>query len=350
MKYKEQYINAIIKEMELRKGYLDREEIETIYFGGGTPSRLTASDFGMIFEAIERNFKISDNAEITLEANPDDMRDEYLKELRQFPFNRVSMGVQSFHPDDLKFLNRRHDREQAIRAVDICRENGISNISIDLIYGLPNQTIEKWERNLDEALALNVPHISAYHLIYEAGTPLYKLMEAGKVKQIDEEISLNLFSTLISRLKESGYIHYEISNFAKDGFYSRHNSSYWNGIKYLGLGPSAHSFNGIEREWNIASLPIYIRCIDEGNPSIESEELDLNTRYNDFIITGMRTMWGISLDEIERLFGSRLRNYCKEQATPHINSGKIHFEGERLKLSESGIFVSDGIMSDMLWV
>lgn len=350
MTYKEPYINALVDEMELRKEYIGGEKIETIYFGGGTPSRLTASDFGIIFQAIFKSFDISENAEITIEANPDDIRSEYVKELRQFPFNRVSMGVQSFHPEDLKFLNRRHDREQAIRAVDICRENGISNISIDLIYGLPNQTVEKWEKNLDEAIALNVPHISAYHLIYEEGTTLHKLMEAGKVSQVDEELSLSLFTILIRRLKEAGYIHYEISNFAKDGFYSRHNSSYWKGIKYLGLGPSAHSYNGTNREWNVSSLPIYIKGIGNKTPEIEREELDLYTRYNDFIITGLRTIWGISYKEINRLFGERLLRYCQKQASPHIKAGRMYEKDGIARLTESGIFISDGIMSDLLWV
>ena len=215
MKYKEPYINALIKEMELRKGYIGNEALETIYFGGGTPSQLDEKDFGKIFEAIYRHFDVAEQAEITLEANPDDMKREYVSLLRNYPFNRVSMGVQSFHPEDLRFLNRRHDREQAIKAVELCKEYGITNISIDLIYGLPNQTQQAWEENLRQAIRLDVPHLSAYHLIYEEGTALYKLLEAGKVTPINEELSVSFFSTLIDRLAEAGYLHYEISNFAR---------------------------------------------------------------------------------------------------------------------------------------
>ena len=234
MKYKEPYINALIKEMELRKGYIGNEALETIYFGGGTPSQLDEKDFGKIFEAIYRHFDVAEQMEITLEANPDDMKREYVSLLRNYPFNRVSMGVQSFHPEDLRFLNRRHDREQAIKAVELCKEYGITNISIDLIYGLPNQTQQAWEENLRQAIRLDVPHLSAYHLIYEEGTALYKLLEAGKVTPINEELSVSFFSTLIDRLAEAGYLHYEISNFARPGFFSKHNSSYWTGKKYLG--------------------------------------------------------------------------------------------------------------------
>ncbi len=336
--------------MELRKGYIGNEALETIYFGGGTPSQLDEKDFSKIFEAIYRHFEVAKQAEITLEANPDDMKREYVSLLRNYPFNRVSMGVQSFHPEDLRFLNRRHDREQAIKAVELCKEYGITNISIDLIYGLPNQTKQAWEENLRQAIRLDVPHLSAYHLIYEEGTALYKLMEAGKVTPVDEELSVSFFSTLIDRLAEAGYLHYEISNFARPGFFSKHNSSYWTGKKYLGLGPSAHSYNGIDREWNPSSLPIYIKGIENGHPAIESEELDLYTRYNDFIITGLRTMWGISFADIQTKFGSKLLSYCQKQAQAHINQGLLLQTGDKLILSKPGIFVSDGIMSDLLWV
>ncbi len=336
--------------MELRKGYIGNEALETIYFGGGTPSQLDEKDFGKIFEAIYRHFDVAEQAEITLEANPDDMKREYVSLLRNYPFNRVSMGVQSFHPEDLRFLNRRHDREQAIKAVELCKEYGITNISIDLIYGLPNQTQQAWEENLRQAIRLDVPHLSAYHLIYEEGTALYKLLEAGKVPPINEELSVSFFSTLIDRLAEAGYLHYEISNFARPGFFSKHNSSYWTGKKYLGLGPSAHSYNGIDREWNPSSLPIYIDGIEKGHPTIESEDLDLCTRYNDFIITGLRTMWGVSFADIQTKFGRKLLSYCQKQAQPHINQGLLLQTGDKLILSKSGIFVSDGIMSDLLWV
>ena len=260
------------------------------------------------------------------------------------------MGVQSFHPEDLRFLNRRHDREQAIKAVELCKEYGITNISIDLIYGLPNQTKQAWEENLRQAIRLDVPHLSAYHLIYEEGTALYKLMEAGKVTPVDEELSVSFFSTLIDRLTEAGYLHYEISNFARPGFFSKHNSSYWTGKKYLGLGPSAHSYNGIDREWNPSSLPIYIDGIENGHPTIESEDLDLCTRYNDFIITGLRTMWGIRTADIRERFGEEKQTYLEQQAATYLRQGLLIRENDTLTLSKKGIFISDGIMSDLLWV
>ena len=334
----------------MRKDYLQDEPLETIYFGGGTPSQLSVAELERIFEAIYRNFRTTEEMEITLEANPDDMTPRYVAALQALPINRISMGVQSFDETDLKFLNRRHDKAEAIRAVELCRQYHIYNISIDLIYGLPNQTVEKWEKNLTEALRLDIPHISAYHIIYEEGTPLYRLLESGKISPVDEETSLALFSTLIDRLSDAGFEHYEISNFASPGFYSRHNSSYWQGKKYLGLGPSAHSYDGTEREWNISSLSAWRKGILEGNPAIEKEPLDLNTRYNDYIITHLRTQWGIDLGEMSALFGPEKLNYCLQMAKPHEELGLLLQKDNKIVLTRKGIFVSDGIMSDLLWV
>ncbi len=350
MKYKEPYVTALIRELEIRKDYIGNEPLETIYFGGGTPSQLQATDFERIFDAIQRLFDTSGCKEVTLEANPDDMTPEYVTGLRRFPFNRISMGVQSFKAEDLRFLNRRHDREQALRAVELCKENDLANISIDLIYGLPGQTLKEWESNLDMAIRLDIPHISAYHLIYEEGTALYKLKEAGKISPVEEEVSVSLFTSLIDRLTANGYLHYEISNFARPGMISRHNSSYWTGKKYLGTGPSAHSYNGESRQWNVSSLPAYIRGIESGSPEIEVEELDINTRYNDFIITGLRTMWGVNLTEIQGQFGNDKLIYCQKQAAPYLKQGLLIEKDATLTLSRNGIFISDSIMSDLLWV
>lgn len=350
MSYKAPYLEALLEELALRRPYLEGEPVETIYFGGGTPSQLSSGDFERIFEAIYHLYTVSPDAEITVEANPDDVDDAFARMLRRLPFNRVSMGVQSFDAEDLRFLNRRHSREQAIRAVGLCRDAYIYNVSIDLIYGLPGQTEAKWEANVREALRLDIPHLSAYHLIYEEGTALYKLWEAGKVEAVDEETSVSLFSLLINRMREASYLHYEISNFAHEGYLSRHNSSYWTGKKYLGVGPSAHSYNGREREWNAASLPRWIAGIRTGQLAIEREELSPDTQYNDYIITGLRTMWGICLDEIERRFGAERRQYCAEMAGPHLRRGVLRQEGERLFFSEAGVFVSDGVMSDLLFV
>lgn len=350
MKYKEPYVTALIRELEIRKDYIGNEPLETIYFGGGTPSQLQATDFKRIFDAIQRLFDTSGCKEVTLEANPDDMTPEYVDGLRRFPFNRISMGVQSFKAEDLRFLNRRHDREQALRAVELCKENDLANISIDLIYGLPGQTLKEWESNLDMAIRLDIPHISAYHLIYEEGTALYKLKEAGKISPVEEEVSVSLFTSLIDRLTANGYLHYEISNFARPGMISRHNSSYWTGKKYLGAGPSAHSYNGESRQWNVSSLPAYIRGIESGSPEIEVEELDINTRYNDFIITGLRTMWGVNLTEIQGQFENDKLIYCQKQAAPYLKQGLLIEKDATLTLSRNGIFISDSIMSDLLWV
>ena len=350
MKFKEPYVSAVIREMQLRQEYIGGEPLDTIYFGGGTPSQLQQADFERIFKAIDCLFNISSCKEITLEVNPDDMTPEYVASLRNLPFNRVSMGVQSFKEKDLHFLNRRHDREQALRAVELCKENGIPNISIDLIYGLPGQTLEEWQENLNDAIHLEIPHISAYHLIYEEGTALYKLMEAGKVAPIEEELSVTLFSTLINRLAEAGYLHYEISNFARPGYFSQHNSSYWTGKKYIGIGPSAHSYDGESRQWNISSLPHYLEGIRTGIPNIEIEKLDINTKYNDFIITGLRTMWGIRTSDIREQFGEEKQAYLERQAATYLHQGLLIYENDTLTLSKEGIFISDGIMSDLLWV
>ncbi|MFV0582430.1 MAG: radical SAM family heme chaperone HemW [Parabacteroides gordonii] len=350
MKYKEPYLSTVIRELELRKDYLEGEPVETIYFGGGTPSQLQAADFSRIFEAIHRLFNVSPCAEITLEANPDDMTPGYVARLQTLPFNRVSMGVQSFKEEDLRFLNRRHNREQALLAVDLCKKNGLENISVDLIYGLPGQTLEEWKQNLDTVIRLDIPHISAYHLIYEEGTALYKLKEAGKITPVDEDLSVALFTSLIDQLTANGYLHYEISNFARPGMLSRHNSSYWIGKKYLGIGPSAHSYNGQNRQWNISSLPGYLQAVDKGVPDIEIENLDINTRYNDFIITGLRTMWGIKFEEIQQQFGKDKLIYCQKQATPYLKQGLLVEKNDTLTLSRNGIFISDSIMSDLLWV
>ena len=350
MQFKTPYIQAIIREMELRKDYIDNEPIETIYFGGGTPSQLGKKDFEKIFDAINRIFDTSQCQEITLEANPDDMTPEYVASLQKLPFNRISMGVQSFQEKDLRFLNRRHNREQAIRAVALCKEHGISNINIDLIYGLPGQTLDEWSLNLEEAILLDVPHISAYHLIYEERTALYKLLKEGGITPVDEELSVSLFSTLINRLTKAGYLHYEISNFARPGYISQHNSSYWLGKKYIGIGAAAHSYNGSNRLWSVSSLPLYLKGIVTETPAVEIEELDENTQYNDFIITRLRTMWGIQLQKIKELFGEEKWNYLKQQAEPYLQQDLLNLQNETLKLSKKGIFISDGIMSDLLWI
>lgn len=347
---KAEYVRALCRELEMRKEYLDKEPIETIYLGGGTPSQLKKKDFEDIFSYIYKAYPVTSDAEITLEANPDDLTPEYIAMLRTLPFNRLSMGIQTFQEPILKLLQRRHTARQAIEAFQECRKAGFQNISIDLMYGLPGETSASWEQDLQQALSLHPEHISAYHLIYEEGTALWKLREQHKVEEVDEDLSVSLFSALIDRLTTAGYDHYEISNFCLPGFHSRHNSSYWTGKKYLGCGPSAHSYDGISRQWNIASLDKYIAGITNDSPVFEIEELDLYTRYNDFIITSIRTEWGMPLSRLRNEFGEKLYNYCLRMANPHLKQGTLEIKGNTLKLTRKGIFISDGIMSDMLWV
>lgn len=347
---KSEYIHALCRELETRKDYVHGERIETIYLGGGTPSQLDKEDFEKIFSYIYKVYDISPQAEITLEANPDDLSPEYIALLRTLPFNRLSMGIQTFHEPTLQLLQRRHSAQQAIRAFQDCRAAGFRNISIDLMYGLPGETPDSWQQDLEQALALHPEHISAYHLIYEEDTVLWKLREQHKVEEAEEDVSLCLFSTLIDRLTSTGYNHYEISNFCLPGFHSRHNSSYWTGEKYLGCGPSAHSYDGVSRQWNVASLDKYIKGISDGVPVFEIEELDLYTRYNDFVITRIRTEWGMPLSRLRSEFGDKLYAYCLRMAAPHLKQGTLTIAKDALKLTCQGIFISDGIMSDMLWV
>lgn len=347
---KRNYVLALCKEMVLRKDYLNGEKIETIYFGGGTPSQLNRDDFDQIFAEIFKNFEISEDAEITMEANPDDLNPRYLKTIESLPFNRLSMGVQSFNDDELRFLKRRHSAKQAKEAVLKAKSAGFKNISIDLMYGLPNQTLDIWHNNLNEAIQLDIQHISSYHLIYEQGTRLYRMFKLGDVKQVDEDLSVDMFSAMIDRLATAGFEHYEISNFAKDTLYSKHNSSYWQGIKYLGLGPAAHSYDGENRAWGIPSISKYVERIGNNELPIEIEYLNKNTRYNDFILTGMRTKWGVNLNDLEKLFGPIKKDYCLKNGSKYIDKGFVIYEDNVLKLTKTGIFISDGIMSDLMWV
>lgn len=347
---KEAFIKALCQELIERKSYLNQAPIQTIYFGGGTPSQLAERDFEQIFQTIHAHFQVEEGAEITLEANPDDLTPEYIASLRRLPFNRISMGVQTFDQPTLQLLKRRHTAQQAIDAYKGCREAGFQNISLDLMYGLPGETLAIWKRDLEEMIALRPEHISAYHLIYEEDTVLWKLRAAKQVAEINEDTSLLFFEQLIEKLKEAGYQQYEISNFSLPGLHSKHNSSYWTGDAYLGCGPSAHSFNGESRMANIASLKEYLERIEQGISVGEIEELDTYTRYNDFVITSLRTMWGLSLPKLKENYGDELYNYCLEMATPYIKEKKLEQTEESIRFTQAGIFLSDGIMSELLWV
>lgn len=347
---KDRYIQALCKELEMRKCYLNGDAIQTIYLGGGTPSQLDPEDFEQLFDTINRVYGMGQCEEITLEANPDDLTPAYLQALSRLPFNRLSIGVQTFNDEILKLLKRRHSSLQAIRAVKDARLAGFSNISIDLIYGLPGETPESWANDLSQAIALHAEHISAYHLTYEKDTPLYNMLKEKQVEAVSEDDSLFFFSELIRQLSNAGYEHYEISNFCLPGNYSRHNASYWKGVNYLGCGPSAHSFNGESREWNVSSLNSYIEGMEKEERDREIEWLDKNTRYNDLVVTALRTAWGLSLVQLEKEFGQKYLNHALRNAGKYLDSGGMVIEKDHLRLTPKGIFVSDGMMSDLLWV
>lgn len=345
------YVQALCAELGMRKDYLKGEAIETVYLGGGTPSQLDEKDFGRIFDTIERTYGLDACREITLEANPDDLTEDYVEMLRRWPFNRISMGIQTFDGSMLRMLNRRHTSRQAIEAVERCRAYGFDNISIDLIYGLPGETDERWQNDLLQTVHMDVEHISAYHLTYEEGTPLYRLLKVGRVREVDEESSVRFFTMLMDTLSVAGYEHYEISNFCKPGHRSHHNTSYWRGVPYLGCGPSAHSFDTQSREWNVASLEEYIRALGQGGRLYERETLDSVTRYNELVMTALRTREGLSLDLLASRFGPRLSAYCKRMAVPYLISHKLEETRDgHLRLTRAGIFVSDGIISDLMYV
>lgn len=347
---KGKFVNAICKELEMRKDYLSKEIVQTIYFGGGTPSQLSKDDFEKIFRAIKENYILTATPEITLEANPDDLNTEYVNDLTQLPFNRISIGIQSFNDEDLQFLNRRHNAETATKAVKLCQNLGFNNISIDLMYGLPDQTLDKWKFNLHQSDLLNIQHISAYHLIYEEDTVLYDLLKKNKVKIIDDELSLNMFAYMREFLAERGFIHYEISNFSKGSLFSKHNTSYWKGEKYLGVGPSAHSYDGISRSWNIASLNKYIEGIKDSDPLFEIEKLSPNDNYNDYILTRLRTMWGINLNEIKETFGPKFTEYFLRNINRYMDNGDVKCDKNIFTLTPKGIFISDTVMSDLMLI
>lgn len=347
------YVRALCREMELRGDYLPQgERISTIYLGGGTPSLLREEDLGEIFLYINKVYGERllsfEEMEVTLEANPDDLTPEYIAMLRRFPVNRISMGVQTFHDERLKLLNRRHTAEQAIRAVAECRKAGITNLSIDLIYGLPGETTEEWQADLDCAMALNPPHLSAYHLTYEEGTALYRMLQSHRVEEISEETSTQFFRMLRETLLSNGYEHYEISNFAKPGMRARHNSSYWDATPYMGLGAAAHSYDGNSRQWNPRNLTEYVEGIETGCPRFERETLSEQERYDDYIITSLRTCEGISLTHLAREWGEKMKQYCLNCAQVHIRAGHLTVTEDRLRLTPEGIFLSDGIMTDLL--
>lgn len=346
---RKKYINAVCREMELRKNYI-REPFSTIYLGGGTPSLLDEAELTQLFLYINNVYDVDRNAEITMECNPDDITPEFTNMLSRLPINRVSMGAQTFADSRLRLLHRRHNSDEVKHAVKLLREAGIKNISIDLMFGFPDESLSQWKEDISAALALNVEHISAYSLMYEEDTPLWKMLDTGKVKEIDEELSLTMFKELVCQLTDAGYEHYEISNFARPGYRSRHNSSYWHQVPYIGLGAAAHSFDLNSRQWNVADLKLYIEEINNGIIPMEREELDNDTTFNDIITTALRTSDGIDLNALETRLGKRYRNTFISAACKHIEQGLLEIRHDRLRLTAEGIFISDMVMSDLMIV
>lgn len=341
----ERYIGALCRELELR-GHSGNWVWNTIYIGGGTPSLLSAESLFKLFRSID----FSQAKEITIECNPDDVTREFAHTISKLPVNRVSMGVQTFNESRLKFLHRRHSAAEVYKAIDHLRGAGITNISIDLIYGFPEQTTAEWKDDLAKAMALGVEHLSAYSLMYEDGTVLGRMLELGKVSETDEETSREMFEILADTAAKEGFEHYEISNFAKPGLRSMHNSSYWNNTPYMGIGAAAHSYDGNTRRWNASNIQKYISSIKEGIIPEEVETLSTQTKYNDFVMLSLRTAEGIDIKLLEERFGKEAEHFCRLQAGRYLDNKLLEEAGGHLRLSREGIFVSDMIMSDLMQV
>ena len=370
LKLKEQFWEALKAEIVAREDYLKQRShcgldpqspslleshytppINTIYFGGGTPSLLSLKEIGELLHLINVHYPVASNAEITLEANPDTLSLDYLKGLRQLGVNRLSIGIQSFFDNDLKYLSRRHDSQHARQCIDWAKQAGFSNISIDLIYGLPTSNAEQWNRNLDLFFALDLPHLSAYALTLEPNAILTKQIELGKVPPVNEEDALRDYEILCQRAAENGYLHYEISNFCKSGMHSKHNASYWFGTPYLGFGPSAHSFDGTSRQWNVSSVERYCVRVPEPveGPFYEKEILSLEQQYDEYVMLRLRTHWGIDLKWLKREMGERFSTYCEQHAQPLIAQGRLSQTREFLYLTDQQMLFADGVAEELFW-
>ena len=346
LKKKDEMILALAKEIEMRKSEFQNEIVETIYFGGGTPSILPISDLKFLIDEVYRNYKVAENPEITVEANPDDLSEERIIELSKNKVNRLSIGIQSFFEDDLKLMNRAHNSEEAQKCLEIATQY-FDNISLDLIYGIPGSSNEKWKQNIEKALSFGIPHISSYALTVEPKTALDKFIKKGIIKQPDDEAAQEQFHILVETLKENGFIHYELSNFSKPDYFSKNNSSYWLGKKYIGIGPSAHSYDGKNRGWNISNNGLYIKSIQANEIPIETENLTETDRYNEYIMTGLRTIWGVSLARIEQEFGEKFLTYLNNQSVKFIADDLLSLSDGILTTTKKGKFLTDGIASDL---
>jgi oxygen-independent coproporphyrinogen-3 oxidase len=344
------FLKALKLEILQQKKYLENEVVETVYFGGGTPSVLTKNNLAEIIGFLHQNFSFSPGYEITFEANPDDLTDEYLALLYESGVRRLSIGIQSFNDGLLKKMNRRHNAQHAVEAIKKAAETGFSDISADLIYGLPGLTRKLWKEDLETVFNLPVTHLSAYHLTYHEGTPFNTWLKKGTLKPVTEPTSIAHFEILVKLAAENGFEHYEISNFARNGLYSRHNTSYWTGKKYLGLGPSAHSFNGISRRWNVAHTEKYIRSMEQNQPCFEEEILTENNLFNEYILTRIRTKWGVSATEIQNRFGSEKAAYFQQRMKKYIERKLAVRQADIYTLTTRGWFISDEITTDLMFI
>lgn len=352
MKKKDNMVLALAKEIGMRKPFDSAQNdniIETIYFGGGTPSVLSNDEINFLISEVYKNYKVVENPEITLEANPDDLSAERILELSKSPINRLSIGIQSFYEADLKMMNRAHNSAEAKKCLEEATKY-FDNISLDLIYGIPGLSDEMWRQNIQTALNFGIPHISSYALTVEPKTALSKLIQTGKIAEPQDEVASNHFMILVEMLQKNGFIHYELSNFGKENYFSKNNSAYWLGKKYIGIGPSAHSYDGEKRGWNIANNSLYIKAIQNNELPIETEILTISDRYNEYIMTGLRTIWGVSLDRIENEFGNEYLDYLKKQAQKFLNDDLLSIENNILKPTPKGKFLTDGIASDLFYL
>jgi len=349
MKKKDEMVLALAKEISMRKDEFENEIVETIYFGGGTPSVLSNEEINFLISEVYKNYKVAENPEITLEANPDDLSSERILALSKSPINRLSIGIQSFYENDLKMMNRAHNSAEAIKCLQEATQY-FDNISLDLIYGIPGMSDEMWKKNIETALSFGIPHISSYALTVEPKTALRKLIDTGKIAEPQDETASNHFMILVETLQKKGFIHYELSNFGKENYFSKNNSAYWLGKKYIGIGPSAHSYDGEKRGWNIANNSLYLKAIENNELPVENEILTVSDRYNEYIMTGLRTIWGVSLERIEKEFGKDYLDYLQKQSQKFLDDELLSIENNILKPTAKGKFLTDGIASDLFYL
>ena len=346
LKKKDELINALCQELELRKDEFKNSSVATIYFGGGTPSLLTNAELQFVIDSVCRHYTVSEHPEITLEANPDDLSKERIIELSKSPINRLSIGIQSFFESDLKLMNRAHNANEAQSCLEEATKH-FDNISLDLIYGIPGASNAQWLENIETALRFGIPHISSYALTVEPKTALASFIKKGVIDDVDDEQAHEQFHMLKAKLEASGFVHYELSNFGKKGFFSKNNSAYWQGKSYLGIGPSAHSFNGKQRGWNVSNNSKYIKAIQQRQLPIEVETLTQTDQYNEYVMTGLRTIWGVSLLKVENDFGMDYKDYLIEQSKIFINQQLLYIDDRHIRVTKKGQFLCDGIASEL---